>query len=230
MKTILITGANRLDGIGFNAASRLVAQGHRVIITSRTKESADEALLKLGSGAGVIALDVTKPDSIEAFAREVQSLTDHLDVLINNAGLLLDFTSSIFEIDGPLLQQTFAVNSIAPVLIAQKLLPLLKKSSEPRIINVSSGAGQLSDNELTTWAPAYSASKAALNALTQQLAAALPTFAVNAMCPGWCSTRMGGKNAPKTPAEGADTMVWLAEEAPQSLTGKFIRERKEIVW
>ena len=131
MKTILITGANRLDGIGFNAASRLVAQGHRVIITSRTKESADEALLKLGSGAGVIALDVTKPDSIEAFAREVQSLTDHLDVLINNAGLLLDFTSSIFEIDGPLLQQTFAVNSIAPVLIAQKLLPLLKNHLSP---------------------------------------------------------------------------------------------------
>jgi NAD(P)-dependent dehydrogenase (short-subunit alcohol dehydrogenase family) len=105
---------------------------------------------------------------------------------------------------------------------------LLAKSAAPRIINVSSGAGQLSDAE--SWAPAYSISKTALNGVTTQLAAALSGFAVNSVCPGWVRTEMGGPNAPRSVAQGADTIVWLATDAPQNVTGKFFRDRQEIPW
>jgi NAD(P)-dependent dehydrogenase (short-subunit alcohol dehydrogenase family) len=109
-------------------------------------------------------------------------------------------------------------------------LPLLRKSASPRIINVSSGAGQLTD--MGTWAPAYSISKTALNGVTGQFAAALKKdhIAVNAVCPGWVRTAMGGDEAPRSVEEGADTIVWLATSAPQSLTGQFIKDRKPIPW
>jgi len=108
-------------------------------------------------------------------------------------------------------------------------LPLLEQSDQPRIINLSSGAGQL-EGEPQPWAPAYSISKTALNMLTQQLAVALPGVVVNSMCHGWCRTAMGGEEAPLTPEEGADTLVWLALEAPDSLRGKFVKERTVIPW
>ena len=111
----------------------------------------------------------------------------------------------------------------------QAFLPLLRQSPAPRIINVSSGAGQL-DGEPQLWAPAYSISKTALNMLTQQFAGALPGYAVNAVCPGGCRTDMGGQEAPHSAADGADTLVWLATEAPQTLTGQFLRARKSIPW
>ena len=109
------------------------------------------------------------------------------------------------------------------------MLPLLEKSAAPRIINVSSGAGQL-DGEPQPWAPAYSISKTALNMLTQQLTAALPRVMVNSMCPGWCRTEMGGPDAPLSPEEGADTLVWLAMDAPHDLRGAFVKQRKVIAW
>jgi NAD(P)-dependent dehydrogenase (short-subunit alcohol dehydrogenase family) len=97
------------------------------------------------------------------------------------------------------------------------------------VINVSSGAGQL-DGEPQAWAPAYSISKTALNMLTQQLTAALPEVVVNSMCPGWCRTEMGGPDAPRSPEEGADTLCWLALEAPRSLRGAFVKDRQVIRW
>ena len=109
--------------------------------------------------------------------------------------------------------------------VTQALLPLLDRSAAPRVINVSSGAGQL-DGEPQSWAPAYSISKTALNMLTQQLTAALPRVMVNSMCPGWCRTEMGGPSAPLSADEGADTLVWLALDAPQSLRGSFVKQRR----
>jgi NAD(P)-dependent dehydrogenase (short-subunit alcohol dehydrogenase family) len=106
---------------------------------------------------------------------------------------------------------------------------LLRKSKAPRVINVSSGGGQLTGGA-DGWAPAYCISKTALNGVTVQLAAALPTFAVNSVCPGWVRTEMGGENASRSVEEGADTIVWLASETPQDLTGRFVRDRKEIPW
>jgi NAD(P)-dependent dehydrogenase (short-subunit alcohol dehydrogenase family) len=230
MKTILITGANRSDGIGFHAARQLVALGHRVIITARNAEDLKLALARLGPSAHGIALDVKNEEELEALPGQVSKITDTLDVLVNNAGILLDSRMSALNVTKKVCEEAFLVNSIAPVLIVQRLLPLLTNSTSPRIINVSSGAAQLSDNELMSFAPAYSASKAALNAFTQQLTASLPKFAVNSVCPGWCKTNMGGTEAPRTPEEGAETIVWLATEAPQTLTGKFLRDREEIVW
>jgi NAD(P)-dependent dehydrogenase (short-subunit alcohol dehydrogenase family) len=106
---------------------------------------------------------------------------------------------------------------------------LLSKSKTPRIINVSSGGGQLTGGA-DGWAPAYCISKTALNGVTSQLAAALPKFAINSVCPGWVRTDMGGQNATRSVEQGADTIVWLAADAPQKLTGKFLRDRKEIPW
>src|SRR5213075_3327815 len=106
---------------------------------------------------------------------------------------------------------------------------LLKKSADPRIVNVSSGGGQLEDGA-DGWAPGYCVSKTALNGVTVQLAAALPKFAVNSVCPGWVRTDMGGENAVRSVAEGASGIVWLAVDAPQHLTDKFLQDRKVIAW
>ena len=108
-------------------------------------------------------------------------------------------------------------------------MPLLSGSNTPRVINVSSGGGQLADG-MDTWAPAYCLSKTALNAVTSLFAAALPNFSINSVCPGWVRTDMGGPNATRSLEEGADTIVWLATEAPASLTAKFLRDREAIAW
>ena len=109
-------------------------------------------------------------------------------------------------------------------------LPYLRKGTSARVINVSSGYGQL--DGLSADVPSYCLSKLALNGLTIMLAEALKGegIAVNSMCPGWVRTEMGGPNATRSVEQGADTAVWLADEAPQQLTGRFFRDRKEIVW
>ncbi|MDP9291401.1 MAG: SDR family NAD(P)-dependent oxidoreductase, partial [Verrucomicrobiota bacterium] len=121
-------------------------------------------------------------------------------------------------------------NTVGPLLVTQAFLPLLKKSKSSRVINVSSGAGQLNDME--AWAPAYSISKTALNAVTRQFAWLWKDdgIAVNCICPGWVRTDMGGSDATRSVEQGADTVTWLATDAPQKLTGRFLRDRKEIDW
>jgi NAD(P)-dependent dehydrogenase (short-subunit alcohol dehydrogenase family) len=125
---------------------------------------------------------------------------------------------------------TIQTNTLGSLEMTQAFLPYLKKSSAARIINVSSGYGQL--DGLSTNVPSYCLSKLALNGVTIMLAAALKEhqIAVNSMCPGWVRTDMGGSGAPRSVQEGADTAVWLATEADQNLTGKFFRDRKEIGW
>jgi NAD(P)-dependent dehydrogenase (short-subunit alcohol dehydrogenase family) len=114
-------------------------------------------------------------------------------------------------------------------LVSQTFVAFLKKSVAPRIVNVSSGGGQLADGA-DGWASAYCISKTALNGVTVQLAAALPKFAINSVCPGWVRTDIGGSNATRSVAEGASGIVWLAADAPQKETGKFWRDRKVIPW
>ncbi len=169
-----------------------------------------------------LPLDVTDPASIESAARTLGRQADHLDVLVNNAAILLDDGGSILDLEGETAVKTFVTNTVGPLLVTQAFQPLLSRGKAPRVINVSSGAGQLAEG-LQDWAPAYSMSKTALNALTQHLAGALPQFAVNSVSPGWVRTAMGGDAAPLTVEQGADTIVWLALDAPQELTGKFLR-------
>ena len=222
---ILITGATR--GIGFAAAKQLTARGATVIIGSRDAQRAAEAAAKLGVTS--VEIDITDPASIAAAVKQIEEQHSRLDILANNSAILLDHYQSLMELKPETLTETFNTNVVGTLRVSQAFAPLLSRSSEPRIINVSSGAGQL-DGEPQAWAPAYCISKTAVNMLTQQLTAALPSMMVNSMCPGWCRTEMGGSDAPFTPDEGADTLVWLALDAPHDLRGHFIKKRQVIPW
>ena len=230
MKTTLITGANK--GIGHEVARQLAASGFHVFIGARNAKAgrkAAEEITKKSGEATFLEIDVADNDNVTNAAREFSSSEDHLDVLVNNAGIIVDGDEAILEISDELIRKTLETNTLGVLRVTRAFVPLLRKSKAPRVINVSSGSGQLTDGA-DGWAPAYSISKTALNGVTSQLAAGLPKFAVNAVCPGWVRTDMGGENASRSVEEGADTIVWLATEAPQELTGKFVRDRKEIPW
>ena len=230
MKTVLVTGANK--GIGYEVARQLAARGFHVFLGARNAELGHKATQELESAGGrvtFIQLDVADRQSVQAAAREVAGVVDRLDVLVNNAGIVSDGDAGLLETDLDLIRKTLETNTLGPLSVTQALVPLLKKSDAPRIINVSSGAGQL-DGGADGWAPAYCISKTALNGVTSQLATQLPGIPVNSVCPGWVRTDMGGANATRSVAEGADTIVWLAEEAPHDLTGKFLKDRREIPW
>jgi NAD(P)-dependent dehydrogenase (short-subunit alcohol dehydrogenase family) len=224
----LVTGANK--GIGLEVVRQLATRGWRVFLTGRSLTSVRKAASPLGPSVIPVPLDVTSKVSIDAAFSVVSQTVDHLDVLINNAGILDHDEGAIFDLHAQRLRRMLETNTIGPLLVTQTFLPLVRKSQSGRIINVSSGSGQLS--EMGTWAPAYSISKTALNGVTGQFAAALSesNIAVNSVCPGWVKTDMGGRDAPRSVEQGADTIVWLATEAPQTLTGRFIRDRKPIPW
>jgi NAD(P)-dependent dehydrogenase (short-subunit alcohol dehydrogenase family) len=226
-KIALVTGANK--GIGFEVARELAGKGFRVFVTARNEKAGRNAAGKIGEAATFLKLDVSDEASIRGAAKEFAKHADHLDVLVNNAGIIVDGDDAILKITGEQFETTARTNALGPLLVAQAFQSLLAKSSAPRIINVSSGGGQLTDGA-DGWAPAYCISKTTLNGVTVQLAAALPKFAVNSVCPGWVRTDMGGANATSSVEEGAAGIVWLAIDAPQNLTGKFVRRRKVIPW
>ena len=228
-KTALVTGANK--GIGFEVVRQLARQNFRVFLGARNEKAGHDAAEKLSREGDVIFLqiDVADEKSIRAAAEEFSGQSDRLDVLVNNAGILLDEDKDALTITRDIFETTLRTNTLGPWLVAQAFAPLLKKSREPRIVNVSSGGGQL-DGGADGWAPGYCVSKTGLNGVTVQLAAALPKCAVNSVCPGWVRTDMGGENATRSVGEGASTIVWLATEAPHDLTGKFVKDRKVIPW
>jgi NAD(P)-dependent dehydrogenase (short-subunit alcohol dehydrogenase family) len=230
VKTALVTGANK--GIGREVARQLARKGFCVFVGARNRKAGRKAvdeIVKDGGKASFLEVDVSDADSVIAAEREFSKMADHLDVLVNNAGIIVDGDDAILEISDDLLRKTLETNTLGPLRVARLFAHLLRKSKAPRVINVSSGGGQLTGGA-DGWAPAYCISKTALNGVTSQLAAALPKFAVNSVCPGWVRTDMGGENASRSVEEGADTIVWLAAEAPQELSGKFLRDRKEIPW
>lgn len=229
-KTALVTGGNR--GIGFAIAQGLLQKGYEVIITSRSLDKAKEAAKKLQAFGKVIPieLDVTNDSSIEQAVKSLNQNQNiyHLDVLINNAGIYPDKNVNIVTISREQLDSTLNANTFGAIRIVQTLLPLLEKSQDARVINVSSNMGALQD--LTASAPSYCLSKFALNGATIMLAQALRSkgITVNAIDPGWVRTDMGGTSAMRSPQEGADTAIWLATEASQNETGKFWRDREVI--
>ena len=230
MKTALVTGANK--GIGREVARQLAEKGFHVFVGARNakagRAAADEIATQ-GRKATFLEIDIAENASVTAAAREFSKTADRLDVLVNNAGIIIDGDDSILEISDELLCKTLETNTLGALRVPRAFLPLLTKGKAPRVINVSSGGGQLTGGA-DGWAPAYCISKTALNGVTSQVATALPKVAVNSVCPGWVRTDMGGENASRSVEEGADTIVWLATNAPQSLTGKFLRDRKEIPW
>jgi NAD(P)-dependent dehydrogenase (short-subunit alcohol dehydrogenase family) len=228
--TALVTGANK--GIGREVARQLAAKGFHVFVGARNRSAgsaAANAIAKNGEKATFLEIDVSDNSSVTAAAREFSKIADHLDVLISNAGIIVDGDDAILKISDEIFRKTLETNTLGALRVTRAFEPLLAKSKAPRVINVSSGGGQLTGGA-DGWAPAYCISKTGLNGVTSQLATALPKFAVNSVCPGWVRTDMGGKNATRSIEEGADTIVWLATDAPQKLTGKFLRDRKEIPW
>jgi NAD(P)-dependent dehydrogenase (short-subunit alcohol dehydrogenase family) len=228
-KVALVTGANK--GIGFEVVRQLARKHFDVFLGARNPEAGRAAAEKLGADGTVtfLEVDISDAKSIRRAVEEFSQRADRLDVLVNNAGILLDDDGSALTVTPDIFENTLRTNTLGPWLVAQAFLPLLEKSDAPRIVNVSSGGGQLADGA-DGWAPAYCVSKTALNGVTAQLAAALPKFAINSVCPGWVRTEMGGENATRSVAEGASGIVWLAADAPQDLTGKFVKDRKVIPW
>jgi NAD(P)-dependent dehydrogenase (short-subunit alcohol dehydrogenase family) len=225
-KRALVTGGNR--GIGLAIAQGLIERDYEVVITARSLESAKKAAEKLGGKVIPLKLDVSDDSSIESAIATLTQQIDRLDVLINNAGVYPDKQVDSLGISRELLNTAMQTNTFGVIRMVQACLPLLEKSSDARIINVSSGMGEL--NSLTTTATSYSLSKLALNGATIMLAQSLKpkNIAINVMCPGWVRTDMGGASAARSPEQGADTAIWLATEAPHSESGKFWRDRKVI--
>jgi NAD(P)-dependent dehydrogenase (short-subunit alcohol dehydrogenase family) len=227
---VVVTGGNR--GIGLEVSRQLAGRGARVILTARSPGAGAEAVKQLAAQSLSVEfhqLDVTDPASIAALLEFLERKFGRLDVLINNAGIISKADTAGLEVTLATVRATLETNSLAPLLLSQTLVPLLKRSSAPRIVNVSSGMGALSSME--GGYAAYRISKTALNAITRILAAELRgAVAVNSVCPGWVKTDMGGANAERDVAQGAAGAVWLALDAPQELTGSFVRDREVIPW
>jgi len=224
----LVTGSSR--GIGHEVARQLAARGYRVIVTSRSAEAAVKAAAKVGERAVAHALDTSDPKSIDAIGRFVEKEIGSLDVLVNNAAVLLDEGKNIVDVEAREFEDTWRANTFGPFLMTRRFAPLLRKSGHGRVVNVSSGAGQLSS--MSSYAPSYSTSKAALNAITILFANGLRRdhVLVNSADPGWVRTDMGGRGAPRSVEQGADTIVWLATLPDDGPTGGFFHDRKSIAW
>ena len=228
----LVTGGNR--GIGYEICRQLAASGLSVVLTARDAgkgKAAAKTLHDAGLEVEFHRLDVSSCRSIRACIAAVAERRGRIDVLVNNAGVVLDPRGSRF-LDSKLdtYRDTLETNLFGPLQLAQAVVPLMKANRYGRIVNLSSGLGQLS--EMGTGTPAYRISKTALNALTRIIAAEFRenNILANAMCPGWVRTDMGGERAPRTPEQAADTAVWLATLPNDGPTGGFFRDRKPIAW
>lgn len=218
MPRALVTGGNR--GIGYAMAHCLLARGCGVVIGARDAQAGADAAATLG--CDWVHLDL---EDASTFAPAIEA-AGGVDILINNAGILIE-DSMVTHPEG--LRQSMQVMFHAPFELILLCLPHMAHSGRGRIINVSSGWGAF--DEGLEGPGGYGVAKAALNALSHALPRDLPEgVTINAMCPGWVHTRMGGQAAPRTPEEGADTAIWLALDAPANVTGKFFRDRQEKAW
>jgi NAD(P)-dependent dehydrogenase (short-subunit alcohol dehydrogenase family) len=186
MNTVLITGANK--GIGYEVARQLARKGFQVFVGARNRDAGQKAVAKIAQEGGkaiFLGIDVADNPSVTVAAREFAKAADHLDVLVNNAGIILGSDNPILEISDELLRKTLETNTLGALRVTRAFVPLLRNSK---------------------------------------------AFAVNSVCPGWVRTDMGGQDATRSVEEGADTIAWLAADASQKITGKFLRDRKEIPW
>ena len=237
-RVALVTGAAR--GLGLEIVRGLAARGHRVYLSARSlakAEAATRPLRDTGLDVAPLALDVTDAASIAEAAARVGGETGALHVLVNNAGVLLDEPNTALDVPIPVVRATFEADCFGPWAVIQAFAPLLRRARGARVVNVSSTAGSLSElaagvHEDAWGPPAYCASKAALNALTILAARAFgkDRVLVNACCPGWLRTDMGGPAATLSAAEGADTPVWLATLPDDGPTGGFFAGRQPTPW
>ena len=229
-KVMLITGSNK--GIGFEIARQCGKLGFNVIISGRDEKRINDALIKLKKenlSADFLIMDVSSIESIKNAVRLFTSRNLKIDVLVNNAGIIVGGDKGLLRSGEHLLEETINTNSLGPYHVTRYFLQFMQ--SPGRIIMVSSTAGSISNN-VSGYSPAYSVSKTFLNAITRQFAFELrgKNISVNAVSPGWVRTDMGGSAAPRSIEKGAETPVWLATEISQNITGKFFSDKAEIPW
>jgi NAD(P)-dependent dehydrogenase (short-subunit alcohol dehydrogenase family) len=236
MTNVLITGANK--GLGRETARRLRAEGWTVLLGARDPERGEKAVAELAAeGADVryVPIDVTSDESVGAAADLVRDAVGHLDVLINNAGIVGSFATPLETGPGDFLA-CFGVNLLGPVRVTRAFLPLLEQAELPRVVMVSSGMGSLQITtdpdrlESTIHSLVYPSSKAALNMVTTQYAKALPTWKINAVDPGYTATDLNGNTGIQTVQEGTDAIVAMAHVAPDGPTGGFFDRHGEVPW
>jgi len=226
-RVAVVTGANR--GIGFEVARQLAQRGVHVVITARNEQRGQEAvdiLSKQGLAVSFFPLDVTSDASTAALSGHLQSTYGRLDILVNNAGVALDKWMPSLDVSMDVFIRTYETNVFGVMRVSKALLPLMKRHGYGRVVNLSSNLGSL--EKMGGFSIAYRTSKTALNAITRVLAAEHKhdDLLINAMCPGWVKTELGGDDAPRTPEQAADTAIWLATLPTGGPTGGFFQDRK----
>lgn len=237
-RVALVTGGNR--GLGFEICCQLGKLGFTVVLACRNADAGSLAVEKLkAKDIDVVfhEVDVGSLDSISSLHRFVVRSFGRLDVLVNNAGVLLDHrsyggssTSSIFDTSMEDLADTMKTNVYGPFMMCQAFIPLMQKNDYGRIVNISSKAGQLS--QVSSGVPCYRLSKVALNGVTRIFSdeSGCPNILINSVCPGWVKTEMGGPNAHLDPKDAIGTIIWLAALPDDGPTGAFFSEKTKIDW
>lgn len=230
-RTAIVTGANR--GIGLEICRQLARLDYRVILTSREEAKGMEATKTLqNNGAEILyhQLNVTNQESIRNLYDFVASRFGAADVLVNNAAILPDPFGRVLKVDSGKFRAALETNTLGPLMTCQAFIPMMRARNYGRVVNVSSGAGQIEN--MVNDMPAYRLSKIALNGLTLMLAKSVKgsNVLVNAACPGWVRSDMGGPHADRSLEEGADGIVWLATLADGGPNGGFFRDRSPISW
>lgn len=240
-KVALVTGGNK--GIGFEICRQLAQKGIKVILTARNQQkgrAAAEKLQKEGLDVVHHQLDVTDEESVKKTAEYVDQKFGKLDILINNAGILIDAETRGLEADIDKVKESVEVNTYGSLRVSKAFIPIMQKNNYGRIVNMSSHMAAL--HQMAGWAPGYRISKTALNAVTRILAYELrqTNITVNSVSPGWARTEMGGPEAPNSIEEGADTAVWLVTSdnvatgrfftTSHEFSGQFFAERQELGW
>jgi NAD(P)-dependent dehydrogenase (short-subunit alcohol dehydrogenase family) len=228
----VVTGANR--GLGYEIARQLARADVFVVIGARDPVKGEQAAARLaadGASVAAFALDVNDTRSVRRFVEHVEKAHGTPSILVNNAGVYPESTdATVLDTPTSMWRETFETNLFGAVRMCREIVPRMQKLRYGRIVNVSSGLGQL--QQMAGGSPAYRVSKSALNALTCALAAEVAGtgILVNSMSPGWVKTDMGGKEAPRSVEQGADTAVWLCLLPSSGPSGQFFRDRKPIPW
>jgi NAD(P)-dependent dehydrogenase (short-subunit alcohol dehydrogenase family) len=227
----LVTGSNR--GLGLEICRQLAHRGVTVVMTARDPVKGQAAVAQLRAEALEVhfqQLDVTLADSIQRAVSAVHAQFGRLDILVNSAGILLGYTEPGLQFSLDMIRELMETNTYGPLQLCQAVIPLMQQHHYGRIVNISSRAGQLTS--MGSQSLGYRVSKAALNVITRVLASELQgsNILINCTSPGHMRTNMGGPQAPRSPAQGADTAVWLALLPDDGPTGQFFFEREIIPW
>jgi NAD(P)-dependent dehydrogenase (short-subunit alcohol dehydrogenase family) len=233
-KIAVVTGANR--GLGFETCRQLAKKGYQVILACRDEKKGVEAagiLKKEDLDVVFQKLDVSKSEDIKTFAEFISEKFGRLDVLVNNAGVFLDDrddSPTVMTAKVATIREAMETNVYGPLQLCQELVPLMVKNKYGRIVNLSSGMGQL--DEMNGGYASYRLSKTAINAVTRIFSDEFSdkNILINSVCPGWVKTDMGGDGAQLEITDGVDTIVWLATQPDGSPSGQFFRERQRIPW